>query len=69
MTAAEAEFRVIAQAGKKIALTQANGTFSAVRMVAVLWSHGPTMLERMKQQNIAWPPMIRSARPFAPLSL
>jgi cytochrome c2 len=37
------------------ALTQANGAFSAVRMVAVLWSHGPTMLERMKQQNIAWP--------------
>jgi hypothetical protein len=37
------------------ALNHANDTFSAVRVVAVLWSHGPTMLERMKQQNIAWP--------------
>ena len=37
------------------ALSPANGTFSAVQMVAALWSHGPSMLEKMKQQNIAWP--------------
>jgi len=37
------------------ALTQANGAFSAVRMVSALWSHGPAMLEKMKQQKIGWP--------------
>jgi len=36
-------------------LTRGADGYSAVRMVAVLWSHGPAMLERMKQQNIAWP--------------
>jgi mono/diheme cytochrome c family protein len=29
--------------------------FSAVSMVATLWRHGPQMLERMKEKNIAWP--------------
>ncbi len=29
--------------------------FSTVRMVSVLWSHGPTMLAKMKERNIAWP--------------
>jgi hypothetical protein len=23
--------------------------------VAALWGHGPTMLEMMKQKNLAWP--------------
>ena len=31
------------------------GNFNAVRLTSALWSHGPTMLERMKQQGIAWP--------------
>lgn len=29
--------------------------YSPVSMVAVLWQHGPAMLERMKQQKMAWP--------------
>ena len=37
------------------ALDHMNGPYSAVRMVSVLWKHGPTMLERMKQKNISWP--------------
>jgi len=38
-------------------LARGAGTYSAVKMVSVLWEHGPAMLERMKQQNIAWPKM------------
>ena len=29
--------------------------FGGADGVRFCWSHGPTMLERMKQQNIAWP--------------
>jgi len=29
--------------------------YSDITMVSVLWRHGPTMLDRMKQRNIAWP--------------
>jgi cytochrome c2 len=31
------------------------GTFDAVRMTTVLWSHGPAMLAKMKEAGIAWP--------------
>lgn len=31
------------------------GNFNTVRLTSALWSHGPTMLERMKQQGIDWP--------------
>ena len=36
-------------------LVRGPGTYSAVSMVSALWEHGPAMLEKMKQQNIAWP--------------
>ena len=29
--------------------------YSAVRMVSVLWKHGPTMEQRMQQNKISWP--------------
>ena len=32
-----------------------SGDFNALRLTSALWSHGPTMLERMKQQGIDWP--------------
>lgn len=31
------------------------GNVTAISMVAALWNHGPTMLDRMKQTNISWP--------------
>ena len=31
------------------------GSFSAVRLTSALWSHGPTMLERLMQQSMPWP--------------
>src|SRR5581483_10941925 len=31
------------------------GPFSDISMVAVLWDHGPGMLERMRQRNLPWP--------------
>jgi len=37
------------------ALTGATGTYSAAKMIEVLWEHGPAMLDKMRQQNIAWP--------------
>ena len=36
-------------------LSGRKAAFSAVSMVATLWRHGPQMLERMKEKNIAWP--------------
>jgi mono/diheme cytochrome c family protein len=36
-------------------LTKRAGQFSSVSMVASLWRHGPTMLDKMKQMNIQWP--------------
>ncbi len=29
--------------------------YSDITMVSILWRHGPSMLDRMKQQNIPWP--------------
>jgi hypothetical protein len=29
--------------------------FSEVTIMAVLWRHGPQMLERMRESNIPWP--------------
>ena len=31
------------------------GPFSDISMVAVLWEHGPRMLERMRERQLAWP--------------
>ena len=31
------------------------GNFNAVRLTSALWTHGPTMLDRMKQRGIEWP--------------
>lgn len=36
-------------------LARGPDNYSAVRMVSALWGHGPAMLEKMKQQKIAWP--------------
>ena len=36
-------------------LSERKGQFSSVSMVASLWRHGPTMLDKMKQMNIQWP--------------
>ena len=29
--------------------------YSDITMIAVLWSHGPTMLQRMEQKGLSWP--------------
>lgn len=29
--------------------------YTAIGMTAVLWEHGPQMLERMRRKNLAWP--------------
>jgi hypothetical protein len=31
------------------------GNVTAISIVAALWSHGPTMLDRMQQKGISWP--------------
>ena len=36
-------------------LSKGAGSYSDITMVSVLWEHGPAMLDRMKQNNIAWP--------------
>lgn len=36
-------------------LSKLKGNFSSIAMVSALWKHGPTMLDRMKQNNIPWP--------------
>jgi cytochrome c2 len=36
-------------------IVRAEKVFTPVTMVAVLWKHGPAMLERMHQQKIDWP--------------
>ena len=36
-------------------LASLKGDFSGIRMVSVLWDHGPRMLATMQQRNIAWP--------------
>jgi cytochrome c2 len=36
-------------------LTMSTERYSPITMSAAIWRHGPTMLEKMKQQNLAWP--------------
>lgn len=36
-------------------LSKGKSAYSDITMVSVLWDHGPTMLERMRQKGIAWP--------------
>jgi cytochrome c2 len=36
-------------------IDRSTGPFSAVRMVSVLWKHGPAMEQRMQQNKISWP--------------
>ena len=36
-------------------LIEKDGRFSAARMVAAVWSHGPEMLEEMKTSGLEWP--------------
>lgn len=36
-------------------LTRGKEGYSEITMIAVLWSHGPTMLERMEQKGVVWP--------------
>lgn len=31
------------------------GKFNGITMVSALWRHGPGMLDRMREKNIAWP--------------
>jgi mono/diheme cytochrome c family protein len=40
------------EAGRAVRIA---GKFSTPRMTAVLWNHGPVMLEQMKRQAIPWP--------------
>jgi len=37
------------------ALSKPNEPYSAIAMVAVLWRHGPAMLQRMEEKHIPWP--------------
>jgi len=36
-------------------LDRGTGPYSAVRMVSILWKHGPAMEQHMQQKNISWP--------------
>jgi len=42
-------------AGPGPKLADQAGTFNPIRMVSVIWSHGPEMKQRMEQRNIPWP--------------
>ena len=42
-------------AGPGPKLAEQAGTFSPIRMVSVIWSHGPAMQALMPQRNIPWP--------------
>jgi cytochrome c2 len=42
-------------AGPGPKLADQAGTFSPIRMVSVIWSHGPQMKDLMQQRNIPWP--------------
>ncbi|HEV8042863.1 MAG TPA: c-type cytochrome [Bryobacteraceae bacterium] len=37
------------------ALGKPSEAYSAITMVAVLWKHGPSMLEKMRERHIPWP--------------
>lgn len=41
-------------------IDRSTGPFSAVRMVSVLWKHGPAMEQRMQQKKISWPKLSSS---------
>jgi len=34
--------------------------YSAIGMVSVLWRHGPTMLQKMREKHIAWPQLTQT---------
>jgi len=36
-------------------LDRGTGPYSAVRMVSILWKHGPAMEQHMQQKSISWP--------------
>jgi mono/diheme cytochrome c family protein len=36
-------------------LPAANGVYTTVSMIEVLWTHGPQMLDKMQQRNLPWP--------------
>jgi len=36
-------------------LSKLKSNFTSISMVSALWRHGPAMLDRMKQKNMAWP--------------
>jgi cytochrome c2 len=36
-------------------LSQTAETFSPITLTSAVWRHGPSMLEKMKEQNIPWP--------------
>lgn len=42
-------------AGGAPELDRNTGPFSAVRMVSVVWKHGPTMEQRIQQKGMSWP--------------
>lgn len=42
-------------AGPGPKLADQAGTFNPIRMVSVIWSHGPQMKALMQQRNIPWP--------------
>jgi mono/diheme cytochrome c family protein len=42
-------------AGPGPKLADQAGTFSPIRIVSVIWSHGPEMKQKMEQRNIPWP--------------
>jgi cytochrome c2 len=42
-------------AGPGPKLADQAGLFSPVRIVSVIWSHGPEMKQKMEQRNIPWP--------------
>jgi len=37
------------------ALGKPSEPYSAISMVAILWKHGPSMLEKMQARQIPWP--------------
>ena len=41
--------------GKAPQITRETGPFSAVRMVSVLWSHGPAMEQQLNEHKMKWP--------------
>ena len=42
-------------AGPGPMLASQAGTFTPIRLISVIWSHGPAMQAEMRKRNIAWP--------------